>query len=145
MRESEWSSADIQTISRHIKYEVKWENNEEENGLMVMQDMIGWRRGDRTGLEFPPSYPFFSPTLFSDLFCSNALQRRSRGKSAPCSRSWKQTSLRLHPNELLSELVLHSYHRKHMQILISGVQVRPFSQTHKALPTLNTSVYCNSP
>lgn len=82
-------------------------------------------------------------TLFSNLFCSNASQRRSRGKSAPCSRSWKQTSLRLHPNELLTELVLHSYHRKHMQILISGVQVWPFGQTQEALPHLNTSAHCN--
>lgn len=126
------------------KHEGKCENNKEENGLMVMQDMIGWRRGDRTVLESLPSYPFFSPTLFSDLFCSNASQRRSRGKSSPCSRSWKQTSLRLHPNELLTELVLHSYHRKHMQILISGVQVWPFSQTQEALANLNASVHCNS-
>lgn len=140
----EWGSTEVQLTLRTMKYEGKVKNNKEENGLMVMQGMISWRRGDRTVLEPPPSYPFFSPTLFPDLFCSNASQRRSRGKSAPCSRSWKQTSLRLHPNELLTELVLHSYHRKHMQILISGVQVWPFSQTQEALPNLNTSVHCNS-
>lgn len=138
------NSTEIQTISRNMKYEAKCENNKEENVLMVMQDMIGWREERRQDSESPPSYPFFSPTLFSDLFCSNASQRRSRGKSSPCSRSWKQTSLRLHPNELLTELVLHSYHRKHMQILISGVQVWPFSQTQQVLPTLNTSVHSTS-
>lgn len=143
-RMSAWNNTEIQTISRNMKYEGKCEINKEENGLMVMQDMIGWRTADRTVLQSPPSYPFFSPTLFSDLFCSNASQRRSPGKSAPCSRSWKQTSLRLHPNELLTELVLHSYHRKHMQILIFGVQVWPFSQTQEAPPHLNTSIHCNS-
>lgn len=127
-----------------MKYLRKCANNKEENGLMVMQDMSNCRRGDRTVLESPPSYPFLAPTLFSDLFCSNASQRRSRGKSAPCSHSWKQTSLRLHQNELLTVLVLHSFHRKHMQMLISGVQVWPFSQTQEALPNLNTSVHCNS-
>lgn len=33
---------------------------------------------------------------------------------------------------------------KHMQILISGVQVRPFSQTQEALSNLSTSVHCIS-
>lgn len=144
-RMSVWNSTEIQTISRNMNYEGKCE-------IIIRKRMVLWwcriwsAGGEQTGQRssLPPSYPSFSPTLFSDLFCSNASQRRSRGKSAPCSRSWKQTSLRLHPNELLTELVLHSYQRKHMQILISGVQVWPFSQTQEALPHLNTSVHCNS-
>lgn len=133
----------IKHFLRKWKYEGKCENNN-KNGQMVMLGMIGWRRRDRTVPELPSSYPFFSLMLFSNLFCSNASQRRSKGKSAPSSRSWKQTSLQLHPNELFTELVLHSYHCKHMQILISGVQVWPFSQTQEGLPNINTSVHCNS-
>lgn len=107
----EWQSAnsiEILIIWRKMTYKGKWENNKEKNAQMVMQGMIGWRRRDRTVRESPSSYPF-SLMLFSDLFCSNASQRRSKGKSAPCSRSWKQTSLQLHPNELLTEPVLCSY------------------------------------
>lgn len=59
------NSTEIQTISRNMKYEAKCENNKEENVLMVMQDMIGWRRGDRTvslPLLIPSSLPRFSLT-----------------------------------------------------------------------------------
>lgn len=106
----EWQSAnniEILIILRKMTYKGKRENNKEKNGQMVMQGMMGWRRRDRTVRESPSSYPF-SLMLFSDLFCSNASQRRSKGKSVPCSRSWKQTSLQLHPNELLTEPVLYS-------------------------------------
>lgn len=139
-----------ETAQKYRRYRETW--TMKESVWLIRKRVVLWwctiwlAGGEQTGqCSSPPSsYPSFSPTLFSDLFCSNASQRRSRGKSAPCSRSWKQTSLWLHPNELLTELVLHSYQRKHMQILISGVQVWPFSQTQEALSHLNTSVHCNS-
>lgn len=109
-RKIEWQSAnsiEILIILRKMKHEGK-----RENGRMVMRGMIGGRRRDGTARESPSSSPS-SVVLFSHLLRSNASQRRSKGKSAPCSRSWKQTSWQRHPNELLTEPVPYSYTNAH--------------------------------
>lgn len=101
-------------------------------------------RGEEKGqclslpLLIPSSLPRFSLT------CSALMPHKNEAEAnlLPAAAPGKQTSLQLHPNELLTGLVLHSDHCKHRQSLISGVKVWPFSQTQEALHTPNTSVHC---
>ena len=73
------------------------------------------------------THPSFSLIPFSESFCSAASQRSGRGKSAPCSRSLLQMSLRLHPNELFTQPLLHSWQSKTCRAtsLSSSMDLKP--------------------
>lgn len=65
------------------------------------------------------SHPFLRVVL---LQCLTEKRRRQICSLQPLLAT---NEFRLYPNELLAELLLHSYQSKNMQSQISGVQVRP--------------------